>query len=144
MGNLKTKRKTLSPKNTLIEVARFTVLGLLAVFSAVPLLVTVWNSLKTQVEIANNPLGLPSDPKWQNYLDAWTVGNFGTGFASSVAVVVGSIADRDCFNHGRLCALKVGFSKIRNFDSVSIGAELTANPTISRSAVFRLVQTWSL
>ena len=91
MGNLKTKRKTLSPKNTLIEVARFTVLGLLAVFSAVPLLVTVWNSLKTQVEIANNPLGLPSDPKWQNYLDARTVGNFGTGFASSVAVVVGSV-----------------------------------------------------
>lgn len=91
MGNLNTKRKTLSPKNTLIEVARFTILGLLAVFSAVPLLVTVWNSLKTQVEIANNPLGIPSDPQWQNYLEAWTVGNFGTGFASSVAVVVGSV-----------------------------------------------------
>lgn len=91
MGNLNTKRKTLSPKNTLIEVARFTILGLLAVFSAMPLLVTVWNSLKTQVEIANNPLGIPSDPQWQNYLEAWTVGNFGTGFASSVAVVVGSV-----------------------------------------------------
>lgn len=91
MGNLNTKRKTLSPKNTLIEVARYTILGLLAVFSAMPLLVTVWNSLKTQVEIANNPLGIPSDPQWQNYLEAWTVGNFGTGFASSVAVVVGSV-----------------------------------------------------
>jgi raffinose/stachyose/melibiose transport system permease protein len=75
----------------LIEVSRFTVLCLLAVFSAMPLLVTVWNSLKTQVEIASNPLGFPSDPQWQNYLEAWTVGDFGTGFASSVAVVFGSV-----------------------------------------------------
>lgn len=91
MGNLNSKSKTLRPKNLLIEVSRFTVLCLLAVFSAMPLLVTVWNSLKTQVEIASNPLGFPSDPQWQNYLEAWTVGDFGTGFASSVAVVFGSV-----------------------------------------------------
>jgi len=91
VGNLNSKSKTLRPKNLLIEVSRFTVLCLLAVFSAMPLLVTVWNSLKTQVEIASNPLGFPSDPQWQNYLEAWTVGDFGTGFASSVAVVFGSV-----------------------------------------------------
>lgn len=91
MGNLNSKSKTLRPKNLLIEGSRFTVLCLLAVFSAMPLLVTVWNSLKTQVEIASNPLGFPSDPQWQNYLEAWTVGDFGTGFASSVAVVFGSV-----------------------------------------------------
>jgi raffinose/stachyose/melibiose transport system permease protein len=91
VGNLNSKSKTLRPKSLLIEVSRFTVLCLLAVFSAMPLLVTVWNSLKTQVEIASNPLGFPSDPQWQNYLEAWTVGDFGTGFASSVAVVFGSV-----------------------------------------------------
>jgi raffinose/stachyose/melibiose transport system permease protein len=91
VGNLNSKSKTLRPKNLLIEVSRFTILCLLAFFSAMPLLVTVWNSLKTQVEIASNPLGFPSDPQWQNYLEAWTVGDFGTGFASSVAVVFGSV-----------------------------------------------------
>lgn len=91
MGNLSSGVKTPISKTTLIETSRYLLLSLLAIFSATPLLITIWNSLKTQLELTNNPLGVPADPQWQNYLEAWTVGRFSTAFGSSLAVVVGSV-----------------------------------------------------
>jgi raffinose/stachyose/melibiose transport system permease protein len=91
MGNLVTTKKTKNSRTILMELGRYALLVLLAIFSATPILLTIWNSLKTQLELTNNPLGVPSEPQWQNYLEAWTVGRFSTAFASSLAVVIGSV-----------------------------------------------------
>ena len=70
----------------------YIVLILLLGFALGPLLVLVFNSLKTQAEIGRNPLGPPQSFMWQNFTKAWDVGNFAvttrnSGFLVAVTVV---------------------------------------------------------
>ncbi|MFN8663587.1 MAG: carbohydrate ABC transporter permease [Thermomicrobiales bacterium] len=70
----------------------YIVLILLLGFALGPLLVLVFNSLKTQAEIGKNPLGPPQSFMWQNFTKAWDVGNFAvttrnSGFLVAVTVV---------------------------------------------------------
>lgn len=56
-------------------------------------MVWVWvNSLRTSREIMRNPIGLPAELMWQNYSNAWELGNFSTYFVNSVIVVVPVVA----------------------------------------------------
>jgi ABC-type glycerol-3-phosphate transport system permease component len=48
------------------------------------------NSLKTTPEIFEDPWGLPSRPRWHNYVDAWNVAHFGEGVLNSLVLVVAS------------------------------------------------------
>src|SRR5699024_1275356 len=41
-----------------------------------PLLILLFNSLKSQAEFARNPLGPPQGLMWENFTKAWDVGNF--------------------------------------------------------------------
>jgi ABC-type glycerol-3-phosphate transport system permease component len=54
----------------------YIILVLLLVFSAGPLLVLGFNSLKTQAELGRNPLGPPQSFMWENFPKAWDLGNF--------------------------------------------------------------------
>lgn len=65
--------------------------GLLALVAVAPILWVVTTSLRTKRDILGQPLGLPRVPQWQNYVEAWTVGNFGRYFVNSLLVVVPTV-----------------------------------------------------
>jgi raffinose/stachyose/melibiose transport system permease protein len=64
---------------------------LLAVFSLGPILVLFFNSLKSDNELGNNPLGLPLHPQLSNYLNAWNQGNLGQALGNSCVITLGTI-----------------------------------------------------
>ncbi len=59
-------------------------LGLIVIF--------LFDSLKTQSQLATSPLGLPLHPQWSNFTDAWTTAAMGAGFVNSLVIVFGTVA----------------------------------------------------
>lgn len=81
------RSRGLSPARTAI----YLVLIGLALFSLGPMLIFAFNSLKTQPELASNPLGIPGDPQWHNYVQAWQQANMAAGLWNSVIIVLGTV-----------------------------------------------------
>lgn len=82
--------------NVLFGVSRYVVLlTFLAVF-LVPFVWIWFSALKTQIEIEINPFGLPANPNWANFVQAWTVGHFsqyvGNSVIYCVTIVTGVVA----------------------------------------------------
>ncbi len=73
------------------KVLYYVVLVLLALFAIGPLVVLVFNSLKTNAEIGRNPLGPPLSPVFENFPTAWTQGNFATTLINSTILTAGTI-----------------------------------------------------
>ncbi len=73
------------------KVPYYVVLVLLALFALGPLVVLLFNSLKTSAEIGRNPLGPPLAPVFRNFADAWTQGNFATTMLNSAILTVGTV-----------------------------------------------------
>jgi raffinose/stachyose/melibiose transport system permease protein len=69
----------------------YAVLLLLVFFALGPLVVLTFNSLKSPVEVGLNPLGPPREMLWENYPNAWTIGNFSTTTRNSAILVVGTV-----------------------------------------------------
>lgn len=69
----------------------YLVLSLLAVFSIGPVLVFIANSFKSRVEIAEQPLSLPSSLSVDNYVAAWKTANLGVGLLNSMLIVGGTV-----------------------------------------------------
>lgn len=70
----------------------YLILGIIAVFQVYPLIWLVFFSLKSNREVFNeSPFALPTDPKWENYINAWTQGNIGLYFFNSVWITVVSV-----------------------------------------------------
>jgi len=63
----------------------------LAAFSIGPILVLFFNSLKSDNELGNNPLGLPLQPLLSNYADAWNQANLGQALINSSIITIGTI-----------------------------------------------------
>lgn len=68
----------------------YLVLTALALFALGPIALFVFNALKTQAELAADPLGIPDAPRWGNLLQAWEQAAMGAGLANSLVVVVGT------------------------------------------------------
>ena len=68
------------------------VLIILVIFALGPMVIMAFNSLKDRPEIGRNPLGWPATFVWQNYPDAWNVGNFATTTRNSGILVVLTVA----------------------------------------------------
>lgn len=66
-------------------------LWLYALYTLMPLLLMVSDSLRTQPEMVKDPLGLPLEPNWSAYTSAWTVGHFGTYIWNSIYITVASV-----------------------------------------------------
>lgn len=64
---------------------------LLAIFSLGPIVLFFFNALKTQGELATNPLGLPTTWEWGNFIRAWEQANMGAGITNSVVIVGGTV-----------------------------------------------------
>lgn len=63
------------------------VLLALVVFAIGPLMILVFNSLKSPQEIGKNPLGFPRKFVWSNFGDAWDVGRFAHTMGNSAQLV---------------------------------------------------------
>jgi raffinose/stachyose/melibiose transport system permease protein len=93
MGDLMSTSAQLAPRRKSIArlLPNYVVLGLLAVFALAPLVILGFNSLKGNAEIGRNPLGFPRTFIWDNYPEAWRVGNFSTTVQNSGILVVVTI-----------------------------------------------------
>ena len=69
----------------------YIVLTLYLIFAMVPLLILLFNSLKSRPEIANNPLGIPHEIHLENFVNAWVQGKFGTTVRNSAFLVVTTV-----------------------------------------------------
>ena len=71
-------------------VGRVVLYGLLVLWTMICLYPLIWmlsTSLKTMPEVAKNTMALiPEAFRWENYVEAWTKGNFGTYFKNSIVV----------------------------------------------------------
>ncbi len=63
-----------------------------AFIAVAPLLVMVTNSVRTNQQLATEPLGLPSAPDFTSYQRAWIEASFGTYFWNSLVVTVTAVA----------------------------------------------------
>jgi len=60
------------------------VLAIFAILSLIPLLLVLINSFKSNAEMLKNPFQLPSSLNFDNFVTAWTYGQFGRGFINSI------------------------------------------------------------
>lgn len=63
-------------RNNISKIIRILLLCLCAFIFLVPIVFTIFVSLKTKTEIFTNPLSLPASPQWSNYINAWKTMNF--------------------------------------------------------------------
>jgi raffinose/stachyose/melibiose transport system permease protein len=73
------------------KIPYYVILVLLVLFALGPLVVLVFNSLKSSAEIGRNPLGLPLSPVFENFPAAWTQGDFSTTMVNSTILTVGTV-----------------------------------------------------
>lgn len=66
------------------------ILSALGVYSIAPLLITVFNALKTPAEISESPLGLPQGWRWENFAQAFRDANMGQGLLNSAIIAIGA------------------------------------------------------
>jgi ABC-type glycerol-3-phosphate transport system permease component len=70
------------------KAAQYGLLILFALYVLVPFMWVIFTALKSNYEIAQDPLGLPPNWRFENMVKAWTVGKFGRYFVNSVIVTV--------------------------------------------------------
>ena len=69
----------------------YTVLIILVLLALGPLVILLFNALKSSSEVAQNPLGLPRAIHLENFVNAWTVGEFNTTTINSLILVVATV-----------------------------------------------------
>lgn len=67
---------------------RYAVLVLFSILAFYPFFWVILTSLKSNFEVYSNAFGLPIAWKIENYISAWSIGNFGVNFFNSVLVSV--------------------------------------------------------
>jgi raffinose/stachyose/melibiose transport system permease protein len=70
----------------------YLILLLLVIFSLGPMVVLLFNSVKSNLELGKNPLGFPAEFRLENFLEAWVQGGFAVTMTNSVIFVVGTVA----------------------------------------------------
>jgi raffinose/stachyose/melibiose transport system permease protein len=69
----------------------YLILAALACYALAPLVIVMFSALKSEQELASNPIGPPHVFVWSNFVTAWTQGNIGTGMRNSGIIAVGTI-----------------------------------------------------
>ncbi len=88
--SLRTRRRTSNGQTP--HPAFYLVLVVLFAFALGPIVIFLFDSLKTQGQLASDPLGLPDHPQWHNFTDAWRQASMGAGFTNSLVIVLGTAA----------------------------------------------------
>jgi raffinose/stachyose/melibiose transport system permease protein len=69
----------------------YVILTLFALVAGFPVLVMFFNALKSRTELAENPIGPPTDPQWTNFAEAWERGNIGQSLINTGIIVFSTI-----------------------------------------------------
>lgn len=85
------KSKGLMEKNTTMVIISQIILILSTIIVAYPILFLIFTSLKTNAEFFTNLFGLPKNPRWANYAEAWSRGYISVYFFNSLFVSVISV-----------------------------------------------------
>jgi len=72
-------------------VASTALLWLYAVAALAPLVLMAVGSLRTEQQLADQPIGIPLHPVFENYAKAWSDGGFSSYFVNSIVVTVSSV-----------------------------------------------------
>lgn len=88
-----TRDGILSPKSKrrLSQVFKYTILISLLIFSITPFVWILFSALKSEKELWQNPLGLPVNPHWENFVEAWRIGRFGEYIANSFVITLPTV-----------------------------------------------------
>jgi raffinose/stachyose/melibiose transport system permease protein len=99
-ATLRTRTQPLPPRSSggsagqgrrLTRTVFYLVLAALAVYALAPLVLVMFSALKSEQELATNPIGPPHALVWSNFATAWTQGNIGTGMRNSAIIAGGTI-----------------------------------------------------
>ena len=77
----------MKPKKWSVTV-QWIIIAIMIVISLLPLYLVLINAFKSHAAIVENPMALPTEAYWQNFISAWKTGDFGTGFGNSAKLVV--------------------------------------------------------
>jgi raffinose/stachyose/melibiose transport system permease protein len=66
-------------------------LCVLVIYSIGPLVIFIFTALKSEAELAANPLGFPHHLSWGNFQLAWEQGHLGTGLVNSAIITLGTV-----------------------------------------------------
>src|SRR4051812_21866727 len=72
-------------------VASTILLWVYAAAALAPLVLMALGSLRTEQQLADQPIGFPLHPAFENYAKAWSEGGFSTYFINSIVVTVSSV-----------------------------------------------------
>ena len=64
---------------------------LLGLYAILPVLVLLFNSLKSRLELGQNPLGFPRSLEWSNFSTAWEQGHLAQGLLNSAILVSSTV-----------------------------------------------------
>lgn len=85
------RRPAVGPRRGPIGAITTVALWLYAAVAIVPLLVMLTNSLRTNRDLATEPLGVPLQPDFTSYQRAWIEASFSTYFINSLVVTITSV-----------------------------------------------------
>jgi raffinose/stachyose/melibiose transport system permease protein len=100
-------------ENRSTMIITYVVLSIAAFTALFPIALMVLNSLKTNPEIALNPLSLPASAEWGNFVRAWKGGNFSQTFFNSALLVTMTIVL--VISTGSLTAYVLARKKIKSW-----------------------------
>lgn len=69
----------------------YAALVVLAIYSLGPLVIFIFTALKSESQLANDPLGPPTHPLWSNFVQAWNQAHLATGLENSAIITAGTI-----------------------------------------------------
>jgi len=82
------QRRSATPERHKFRALNHVILIFLTAFAIIPIAILVMNSMKTQTQIGQNPIGLPTELHFENYGKAWDLGNMGMTAANSAVMVI--------------------------------------------------------
>ncbi|WP_216843317.1 carbohydrate ABC transporter permease [Phytoactinopolyspora alkaliphila] len=85
-GHQGAKRTRGNVRRRMPAMLSYAVLVLFAIIEMYPIFLMVANSLRDDLDILSNPLGLPTQPQFGNYAEIWERSNFPAYFGNSVYV----------------------------------------------------------
>lgn len=80
------------PVQRTTRILYYIALCVLAIYSLGPLVIFIFTALKSESELAANPLGFPHRLEWGNFQVAWEQGHLATGLVNSAIITVGTVA----------------------------------------------------
>ena len=80
------------PVQRTTRILYYIALCVLVVYSVGPLVIFIFTALKSESELAANPLGFPHHVAWSNFQQAWEQGHLATGLVNSAIITLGTVA----------------------------------------------------